>query len=304
MPDQGGPAEGARSVGAELAQWRHDAGMTGAELAKQIKVSQAKISKIENGGIRPKAADIIAIGAALGVSAPVVDGLLRRATAEPRRFGRWRPAGAAPGLGQEDVAALERGTAELRGVHVGVPPGLLHTDGYAAAVMTAYTRPLDVSGLGPIPAAVTLRKHRQEILSDPGKTFLFVVAETALLNRVATPAVMLEQIERIRSTARQANVEVRILRSDHQLPYPPLHDYSLFDGRVVVIDTMTTTVVNRESSDVMVYRRVFELYWEQATDVIEPILDGYARLYAAAAMPAGGASIAADLVTPPEEGRD
>jgi hypothetical protein len=80
----------------------------------------------------------------------------------------------------------------------------------------------------------------------------------------------------------------------------------LVDGRVVIIDTMTTTLVTRDASDLKVYRRVFEYFWAQATPDIEPILDSYARLYADLAKPAAGPGgeppTAADLVAPPAEG--
>jgi transcriptional regulator with XRE-family HTH domain len=292
-----------RPVGAELAELRRAAGITGAELARRIKASQSKVSRIENGSLRPKPADVIAIGRELNAPDHVVRALLERMVTEPRALERWRAAGPAPGPGQHDIGGWERDAAEIRAFQVAVPPGLLQTGSYARAVIADYTKPLlQETGVGPLPAAVTARMRRQEVLDDPAKAFLMVIGETALLNRVARPAVMLEQVERIREAAAQPNVLIRILRSDTELAYPPLHDFELLDHRVVILDTISTTVLSREPADLNVYRRVFEYFWAQATSDIAPVLDSYARLYAqlaeAAAGQPSGPPTAPDLVAP------
>ena len=296
MAEQDDPA---RTVGMQLAELRHAAGMTGAELARRIKASQSKISRLENGSLRPRAADVLAIGRELGAPDAVIRALVEQVTTEPQRFGGWRPTGQAP-AGQHDIGALERDSAEVRGLNVAVVPGLLQTDDYATALLTDFTRPLgDASWLDSIPAAVTARKQRQEILVDGDKVFLYVLAETVLLHRIARPAVLLAQVERIRQVAARPNVLLRILRADTELAYPPLHDFVLMDERVVIIETMTTTVVSRESLDLAAYRQVFEDLWTQATPDIGSVLDGYARLYAELARPAAGPPTAVDLVAPP-----
>jgi transcriptional regulator with XRE-family HTH domain len=287
------------AVGARLAELRHAAGVTGAELARRIEVSQSKISRLENGSLRPRPADILAIGRALGAPDADVRALLERVATEPQRFGGWRPTGPAP-LGQQDIGVLERESAEIRGLNVTVVPGLLQADGYTEALLAKFTEPLgDAGQLGSVPGGVTARKQRQEILGDGDKVFLYVLAETALLNRIAGPAVLLAQVEAIRARAALPNVLVRILRADTELAYPPLHDFVLLDERVVVIETMTTTVLSRESLDLVTYRRVFEELWDQATPDIGPVLDSYAGLYARLAQPAGGTPTAVDLVSPP-----
>ena len=296
----------ARPVGAELAELRRAARITGSELARRIGASQAKVSRIENGSLRPKPADVIAIGRALKAPDDVVRALVERVATEHRALERWRSAGPARALAQQDIGGLERHAAEIRSFQAAVPSGLLHVDSYARAVLADYTRPLqDVTHVDSLPGAITARMRRQEVLEDRGKVFLFVLAETALLNRVARPAVMLDQVERIRDAAREPNVLIRVLRSDTELAYPPLHDFELLDHRVVIIDTMTTTVVSRDSADVNVYRKVFEYFWEQATPAIIPVLDSYTRLYAELARAATGSPsappTAPDLVAPPAE---
>ena len=283
MSDQEGQA---RPVGAELADLRRAAGLTGAELARRLNVSQAKISRIERGGLRAKPTDILAIGRAVNAPDGAIRSLLERSESERRRLGRWRPAGSAPGTGQAEIGAMEVAATELRSFQVAVPHGLMHTEGYARAVLSDYARPLDaLVHTPPVPAGVTARMRRQEILADQRKVFFFVLAETALLHRPAGPAVMLSQVERIREIARQRNVVLRVLPAETQLTYLPLHDFSLLDDRVLIFDTMTTTVVSREKSDLIAYRRVFEYFWSCATSDLDAVLDRYARLYAELARP-------------------
>lgn len=278
-------------MGWQLAELRRAAGVTGRELGRRIQASQSKVSRIENGSLRARPADVIAIARALDAPDHVVRALVEHVTSETRAFDRWRAAGPARLRGQQDIGGLEQEAAEIRAFQVAVPAGLLQTASFARAVLADYSRPLqDITAVGPLPAALTARMWRQEVLEDPSKVFLFVLTETALLNRVARPAVMLEQVDRIREVATRPNILIRVLRSDTELAYPPLHDFELLDHRVVIIDTMTTTVVVRNAPDVSVYRRVFEDFWTQSTPDIAPVLDRYTRLYAELAGAAAGSA--------------
>lgn len=297
--------DSARTVGGLLARLRRERGLTGVDLGRRVRMSQAKISKVENDVGSVKVDDVLRIARALDASPETIERLLELVEESTGRAPRWQTVGPALDRAQPDISTWEAGAAEVRAFGAAVPPGLLHIEPYARAVLSDYARPLDVGGEArAVPAAVTARVRRQEILADRGKTFLFVLAETALLNRVARPAVMLGQVDRLREAAAEPNVEMRILRSDTQLVYAPLHDFQLLDDSAVIVDTMTTTVVSREAADLTVYRRVFEYFWEQATADLAPVLDSYGRLYADLARPAPGSPAepptGADLVAPPE----
>jgi transcriptional regulator with XRE-family HTH domain len=296
-----------QKVGAALADLRRRRGLTGRKLGALVGMSQAKISKIESGATTPKSSDVMALARALDAPAALIRQLIDWAEAEQDRFGLWRDVGIVAARGQQEVAALERDATEIRGLNVTVPSGLLHTASYAGALLAEYTRPLLGEDQGPesaqVLADVTERVRRQEILADSSKLFLFLMAETALLNQVATAAIMLGQVERIREAARQDNVIVRILPFATRLAYPPMHDFELLDERAAIIDTMTTTIVTRENSELRVYGRVYESLYRQATPDIEPILNRYARRYAELAgkdASGPGVPVAADLIGRPD----
>ena len=299
----------AAGVGAVLAELRRRSGLTGHQLGERVGMSQAKISKIESGVTVPKTRDVIALARALEAPAAVIRRLVDRTESAQESFGAWRDIGSPSRRANSEIAALEQQATEIRTLSFAGPSGLLHTESYARAVIGEYTRPLRPDDRPGEPraivGAVTDRVRRQEILADPGKVFLFLIFETALLHQVAKPAVMLGQVERIREVAAQENAIVRVLRFDAPLEYPPLHDFELVDGKAAIVDTMTTTVVTRDQSELQVYRRVYESLYRQATPDIEPILNRYALRYAELARAEAGTSsapAAMDLLGSPEDG--
>jgi transcriptional regulator with XRE-family HTH domain len=280
MSDQDVPK--ADAVGRRLVALRKERGLSAAELGRLVGFSQSKVSKIETGAVRVKAQDVRAIADVLGLSpaekTELAD-LTLSAHVGPDTWGAVHT--------QANLAAREAQATRFRLFAAAVPPGLLHTAEYASSVLADYQLP---PGEAPEPmavaSAVTERMRRQEILADPSKTFEFVMTEETLRNRLAPPAVMLGQVERIRWAAKQPNQHVRIVPSDTELRHAPLHDFEMLDDRAAIIDTVTITVLSREPTELAVYRRVFESFWAQATEDVGPILDRYARLYADLARPA------------------
>jgi transcriptional regulator with XRE-family HTH domain len=287
VPDQGtdpSRPDEPETVGALLAALRKDRGLSGVGLGRRVGISQSKLSKIENGTSAAKVSDVRKLAAALDASPEQVSRLVQLAEAV---HARREPRGLVPPIAQSEIASMEARAAVIRSFGPAIPSGLMQTAGYASAVIADYTRPLkDFPGAGAVAPALTDRMRRQEILVDESKEFLFVLAETALLHRIAAPAVMLAQVERLRSAVERPNTVLRILRSDRTLDYPPTHEFELLDDQYAVVDTVTTTLVVRDRGELAVYRRVFEYFWEQATEEIGPILDRYARLYADLARPA------------------
>ena len=302
--DASGPSDEPATLGQFIAALRRERRRSGTELGRCLGVTQSTVSKIEHGLIKVRRTDLPAIIDFLEASPEQARRMAELADGERSRTERLSTVDPTR-RAQLDIAALEARARELRLFQVAVPPGLLHTAGYASAVLADYRRPLDTAVTpGEVPAAVTERMRRQEILADRGKRFWFVVAETALLNRVAPPAVMLSQVERLRSAAAEPNVLIRILRSDTQLVYPPLHDFELLDEKVVIIDTMTTSVLARR-------RRTSRCIEGSSTTSgsRRPTTSGRSSTAMPGctphlARPAGGPPIAADLVAAPVDDHD
>jgi transcriptional regulator with XRE-family HTH domain len=274
------------SLGAELARLRHQRGLTGQELGQLVGMSQAKVSKIENGTQTPSPSDVDAIARALGAPEDVIASLVEQAVDLGAELTEFRVGRRTVTLGQQQIKSVESQARQIRIFQPAIVPGLLQTAEYARAVLSEY---VSVAGAAAqvtpqevVPSGVTARIQRQEALHEPSKQVIVVLNETVLMNRVCSPAAMIAQLERIRIVgADYPNVTVGIVPVTTQLAFPPLHGFQLFDDRHLVIDLSNTAVISREHDTIAVFRTVFESFHEQATTYIEPILDRYIRQYAA-----------------------
>jgi len=273
-------------VGSALAQLRRRARLTGAELGRRVGMSQAKISRLENGVGSPGPADIAAIARVLGATDEEVRRLAERAEELARdRITDWRLRTPGPSTAQETRATT------FRLFQPTVVLGLLQTSEYARAVLAASRRPRpgtcpDASGPG-LAEAVSRRMMRQVVLADRARRFHLVMAETALLNRICPPEVMPAQLRRLREVARQDNVSLGIVPVDLRWGIIPVHGFDVLDDRTVEVDLITAGLVTRSRSDVRLYRQVFDAIEDQATTEIDPILDRYMELYLELARPSG-----------------
>lgn len=273
------------SVGAALRDLRNRAGWTGHQLARRVGMSQAKISRIENGVGHVAPDDVETLARALGAPDAVVMRLVRQAERSQDRMTDWRSSSGVVADLQRDVEVLESATRVFRVFQPAVVPGLLQTSEYARAVLSANhavrTGVVEEGGAGTVPEAVSARVHRQVALADPAKEFFFVITEAVLGNRFGRPDHMPAQIERLREVAQQDNVHLAVIPSDAPLRIPPMHGFVLFDDRVVTVDIFNTLLRTEGESDLRMYRHTFETLAEGATADVDEILDHYLDHYLA-----------------------
>lgn len=119
--------------------------------------------------------------------------------------GEWAPVWYRPFIEHERRASLVRVFQPL------AVPGLLQTEEYARAILTAYRVPADA-----MDAALGTRLGRQEILyrqSDPCQ-LVAVIDESALRRRVGDPGVMRDQLKAILSACERPNIRVQVVPAD------------------------------------------------------------------------------------------
>jgi transcriptional regulator with XRE-family HTH domain len=186
---------------AALRRLRADAGVSGADLAARIGTSQATISRYESGRLQPGMLVAGRIGLALRTTPQQRRQLvgLARAAAEER-------AGLVPKrvLLQQGVVQLqrrirlhERRARHVRSFHPSIVPGLLQTEGYMRAIVSGPPATSDAENA----AWVRERQARQLHMSQPGRTAVQIVAESALHWGVAGDAVMAEQCSHLAQLA-------------------------------------------------------------------------------------------------------
>jgi transcriptional regulator with XRE-family HTH domain len=285
-------------LGAILARLRHDADLTGQELGRRVGMSQAKISRLENGVGIPAVADIRRIAEELQAPPDLIDRMVELTERAGDQMTDWRPSRGIVASLQREVEQLEATVRVFRVFQPAVIVGLAQTVDYMRAILGA------THGIRSVPEAVSVRVKRQEALSDPGREFRFVMTETVLQNRLCKPQYMPAQLQRLRDLAALPNISVRLIPSDAELAIPPYHGFELLDDRIVIVDVYNTLVTTRGRSDVALYHDVFERLERNAIEDIDPILDRYLNHYLDLARPkprrpAGRGLSSATLVTPP-----
>lgn len=223
-----------QEFGANLKALRRQAALTGEQLAERAGMSQPKISKIETGKVMPSITDVERIADALELESEETSRLREQLEVLLTQFSSWRQLHGS-GLKQAQREARDTETASrlIRYFQPYLIPGLLQTPEYARHILERSnpTNRADVA------EAVAARLERQTILYEEGRSFEFLLCEAALRARYGPIAVMLHQIEWLRSMLSIPNVEIGILPFDTEMPRVALNGFGLFDERLVQIET-------------------------------------------------------------------
>jgi len=232
------------------------AGLTGEQLASRLRVSQPKISRIENARSVPTLDDIEAWVRATNAKAEEVTelaALLDQIATEARSWRLVNRLGLAPR--QHEIAELEQSAHTIRVFQPVMVPGLLQIADYARRVMEmSYMAGSDIA------AAVAVRMERQTILYDQAKQFEFVVTEGALRWRPGPPDMMRAQLDRLMSVASLPNVTLELVPHG-ETPIPLLHPFVIFeleDESLVTAETYSTELQLHDTQDIARYRQVLD----------------------------------------------
>jgi transcriptional regulator with XRE-family HTH domain len=172
--------------GAELRRRRSVAGISQEDLGQQVAYSGSLVGMVETARRAPtrdfaeRCDDALGTGGALARLWPLVS-----QEALPRWF---RP-----------FAEVERGATSIRSWEPLVVPGLLQTEDYARALITAW-QPGD--GREAVQQQVTARIERQQLLERDDPPLMWtIISEAALLNPVGGHKVLTDQLRRLLDVA-------------------------------------------------------------------------------------------------------
>jgi len=267
-----------RTLGALLRRLRKQAGLSGQILAGRLEVSQSHLSRVELGGAaatRELVAGWLAETGAGAADRRIAGELAETVAAE---FGTWRDA-LAGGLVkvQREIAAAEAAST-LRVTYLPLfVPGLLQTPEYSHHLVTSlYADRSDVA------EAVAARMQRQSVLHDRSKTLRWVIAEAGLRWRMAPPAVMAAQLDRIAALAIESHLDIRVLPFAGSGPVWHDHGFTMFADRVdgepdlVNVELLTGPLNIRDPDQVLQYREAYERLADlsvQGAEAVRLILD-------------------------------
>ncbi|MGP9018955.1 helix-turn-helix domain-containing protein [Streptomyces sp. BR1] len=242
-----------QELAAKLRSLRKQAGLSGDRLAARCNMSQSKVSRIENGKVRPSLVDIEQILKALEAPPDLVaeiSALARIANTEWRDLRDLRRKGL--DTRQSELKALEASSTEIRFFLLSMVTGLLATPEYVRASLahsTADTR-----------KAVAEKLERQAVLYDTSKTFRFLLTEQAVRWPVVSPLALAEQMDRLSSLTYLPNVRLGVIPVGAFTPTVPLNTFTVYDSSLATVETSAGSLVLRDNQDICSYLADFSGY--------------------------------------------
>jgi transcriptional regulator with XRE-family HTH domain len=254
-------------LGSELRRLRTLAGLSGADLGRQLEVSQKTISRIEHGDSLPSLPQVTVWARATGAPADrlaVLTGLLEAAVNEVAAFRDKLTDGLM--AVQLEVRELESSSGTVRNFQAGIIPGLLQTAEYARRVMEMANIRNDAN----LAAAVAARLERQQALHDKSRDFEFLMTEAALRWRPGPPELLAAQLDHIAALATLDTVDLGVIPMDAEMHAITRCSFILYEDRsdgqppVVAVETPHASLYVGDAADVELYRDQLALFRQSA----------------------------------------
>lgn len=252
-------AQAAReSVAKRLRDLRKGAGLTIVELAGRCGWTHSKSSRIENARTAPSAKDIRAWCAATG-AVDQADGLIAQSLHAESMYTEWRHQmrGGLRQL-QNSSPRLFQDTHLFRVYSSSLVPGLLQTEGYAAAILRTSARfrqlPVDDSD-----AAARARVERSRIIHEAGRRFVLVVEEGVLYHQMGDADAMAAQLGFLLAAGALPAVSLGVVpKAACDRSQWPRETFHIYDDRLVSVELVSAQVRINQPSEVGLYLDAFE----------------------------------------------
>lgn len=212
-----------RELGKRLRELRNQHNMTVEEVAENLLCSATKISRLETGARRPNPRDVRDLCILYGVDESTAAELmsLARGAREPGWWTQYEDLDLDPYIG------LEQDAIAITCFSVYYIPGLLQTADYARAVIKAIAPKMapDI-----IRQRVEARMRRQQLLEEDDPPHYYVLLDESVLHRrVAGPAVMSAQLDKVLDAQQRGKATVQIIPFD-------IGAYAGADGYFVLLE--------------------------------------------------------------------
>ncbi|MGY0234116.1 helix-turn-helix domain-containing protein [Longispora urticae] len=239
-------------------------GWTLGDLARAIKVSRQRVSRVMNLHSKPTMDEVQDLADVLKLEGDEAR-QFEQVGHDAQAAGWWHRIREKIGPRQALSADLECGVKELFEYHLTIPPGLLQTQEYTAARAAIDTAEWP-KGFDPALAVEARRRRQRAVLGPGGPRYQVVIDELALRRLTAPWQVTCDQLRHIATVASTPNrVLVRVLPIDARIDgnSVPKSAFSLYrhepgDPEIGVADTVTSDVIITASEEVAAYHELFE----------------------------------------------
>ncbi len=266
-------------LGSKLRALRELAGLRNEDLAAELTLSPATVSRIESGDRLARLSEIDVWVRVTGAATTARDELVSLAEAAANQISPWQSRlHAGVDQTQRETADLEATAATIVSYDHAVVPGLLQVREYAQLVFEM----ADVGDNRTITVnKVEGRMHRQAVLLDQSKQFIILITEAALRWRPGPVTLQTDQLRHIRAVRVLPNIQIGILplRGQAKVIYP--ESFQIYADRtddadtLVVVELVTDEVTISEPASVALYLREFDRLRARAVydDIAHALID-------------------------------
>ncbi|MEU5930775.1 helix-turn-helix transcriptional regulator [Streptomyces antimycoticus] len=275
--------EALHALGARLRGFRKDAGFaSGRAFARATAWQESKVSRIENGKQRPTEEDIRVWCDKTGQNDHVGD-LIAIVRHVDELWLEWRRV-LQTGAEQRQKQGLQvyAKTKVFRIWHPTVVWGTLQTAEYASEtfkqVVSYYQIPDDAE------AATAKRLERQQYLYRGDRIFNVLLGEQALYTNFGGPEIMKGQLDRLLAVMRLPRLSLGILPRSAPTSIWPGNSFSMFDDRLVQVETYSAEFSVSQPREIELYAKAFALLRQSAVygtavrDLILAAIQHYDRM--------------------------
>ncbi|MGH3305574.1 MAG: helix-turn-helix domain-containing protein [Streptosporangiaceae bacterium] len=204
MSGSGSPTVRRRELGARLRELRAARGWTVEQVAEQLQFSPSKVSRLENGLRGVSARDIRDL-----CDLYDVQGERRQQLTDLAAEGKQRAWWQSRELPYSTYVGLEADAATISDFGLGLIPGLLQTEDYARAVLTAIHPQLTADV---IDQRLDGRLERQQVLTSASRPEFEAVIDEGVLHRVGgSRAIMRAQLEHLLTALEAPNIRIWVV---------------------------------------------------------------------------------------------
>lgn len=262
MAPSSSPTVRRRRLAAELRRLRQASKLTIEQVAESLEWSPGKVSKIENARVTVLPRDVRRLLDTYGVSEGQERELLLSLARESRERGWWQQYGETVPEWFATYVGLEAEASAISTYQAESVPGLLQTEGYAAALHRAA---LMNATEEEIERHVAVRMERQARLRQPAAPQLWVVLNEAVIRRMTGErAIMHEQLMKLAEVASAPNITLQVLPFSAGAHASMDSAFSILsfdppsDGEIVYFEHPTCSLYLEKPDEVARYRLVYE----------------------------------------------
>jgi transcriptional regulator with XRE-family HTH domain len=256
LPSSGSPTVRRRELGTRLRGLRTARGWTVEQVAGRLGFSASKVSRLENGLRGVSARDIKDI-----CDLYEVQDEQRQQLTDLAAEGKQRTWWQSRELPYSTYVGLEADAATISDFGLGLIPGLLQTEDYARAVLTAIYPRLTAEA---IEQRLAGRLERQRALTSADPPEFEAVLDEGVLHRIGgSPSVMRAQLEHLLTASELPNVRICVLPYQAGLLPVPNNKFIVLSFReptvpgVVFIEGLTGDLYLGPADGLAVYQEAF-----------------------------------------------